>query len=135
MKDTKNLTMVSGDDLSGNKKIAIAAEFSALKEGINQNNELRDRLIESSDAVEDEAIKVIDAMGLAFDQKTESIEAMRSWRKTIVTESSQAINAINACAKAVAPEKLAELREFVDLVERLNKVDPNILVGKLFDGA
>jgi len=120
------------DSFLDHEKIAVNAEISAFDEAISGNLLLKKRMEESREAVTDEALKIIDAMGLAFDSKTESIEAMRSWRKTIISESTQATNAINALLKNVSSERLRQLKEIVDILERLNKLEPNLLVGKLF---
>jgi oligoribonuclease (3'-5' exoribonuclease) len=114
------------------EKIAINAEISGLDTALSGNLELKKRMEESSQAVTDEALKIIESMDLAFTSKSESIESMRSWRKTIVSESTQATNAINALLKNVSSEKLAQLKEIVLLLERLNKIEPNLMVGKLF---
>ena len=113
-------------------RIAFNSEISAFQEAIQQNNELLERLKDSRDAVESEALRIIDAMGFAFDQKNESISAMRNWRKTIVNEATQATNAVKALNKALSAERMDDLREFVEIIERLNKISPGILVGKLF---
>jgi oligoribonuclease (3'-5' exoribonuclease) len=114
------------------EKIAVNAEISGLDTALSGNLELKKRMEESSQAVTDEALRIIESMDLAFTSKSESIESMRSWRKTIVSESTQATNAINALLKNVSSEKLAQLKEIVLLLERLNKIEPNLMVGKLF---
>lgn len=120
------------EDMTDIHKIGTSAELSAYEEAIRQNNELLGRLKESRKAIEEEALGIIEAMGVAFDQKKESIESIRSWRKTIESESNIATNSINALLKNVTPERIQQLREIADIVERLNKIDPGILVGRLF---
>jgi len=114
------------------ENICINSEISAFDEAIKKNNELQRRMEESRLAVEREALKIIDAMSLAFDSKEESIAKMRAWKRTILSESKEVDVAVKSIVKSVSPKNLEQLRELVELVERLNKVDPNILVGKLF---
>lgn len=119
--------------MSDMHRIGTNAEISAFEEAIRQNNELLERLKESRKQVENEALRIIDAMGLAFDQKNKSIDEMRAWRKTIQLESQDAINQINNLMNKITPERISHLKEFVSVLERLNNINPGIIVGKLFD--
>ena len=120
------------DEMNDTQKIGTSSELSAYEEAIRQNNELLERLKESRKSVEDESLRIIDAMGIAFDQKAQSIETMRAWRKTIEMEAGAATNHVNALMKNVTPERIKMLREVADIAERLNKIDPGLLLGKLF---
>lgn len=120
------------DPVTDIHRVALNAEISAFNEGIKQNNELLQRLRDSRLAVEQEVMAVIDTMGVSFDQKKESIEVLRNWRKTIVNEATYATNAINALLKNVSDNRIKQLRELVELIERLNKIDPGMIVGRLF---
>lgn len=134
---TKNINNAEGlkpfEDWTGKDVMtaALNGELSAYEEGIKINNDLIKRLNESACLVTETTLNVIDAMGLAYDQKQESIDKLRSWRKTIEAEKIQAIAAIDAISRSITKEKLNELREFVEIAERLNKIDPNILLGRL----
>lgn len=102
-------------------KITLNGEISAFDEAIKQNNILKEQLEDSRNALVDELMLVIDAMGVAFDQRTEAIEKMRSFRKVIERECNQSINSIKELNNLLSNDRLASMREFVELIERLKK--------------
>jgi hypothetical protein len=114
-------------------QFAVNGELSAIEEAIRQNVELSKHLEDSANMLADQTMSVIDSMGLVFDQKKECIDKLRSWRKSIELEACQAGRAVDSISENLNQGKLAEFREFVELTERLNKINPGVLVGKLFE--
>ena len=117
--------------LKDHEKIGLNAEFSALEEGIAENNRLKEMLDDSCKAISASAMDILDSMMAAHDQKKESVAEIRSWRKTLESESGFASLAIKSLLSEIKPEKLAALKEFVDLMERLSKVPSSPLLSRV----
>ncbi len=120
------------DKLNDNEKISTGTELSALSEAIENNEALKIKLIETRVLLEEEAVKVINAMSLAYDAKEESINSMRLWRKTIVSEASAINTAIDQLIKNTSKQRVLDLREYANTLERLNNIDPGMIISKLF---
>lgn len=112
-----------------NNRLALNVESCPLSEGIAQNEQLLKRLNDTSKAIESASLQVIDDMALVFDQKRECVEKIRDWRKTIEGECKIITSALNTVAK-IDTEKLSDLKEMVDLLERMQNIKQNFLLEK-----
>lgn len=129
---TKTVSLASGKPTEVSDIVAAVAHLS-VTEGADANLVLIEHLRATNANVGDEILKSIDNMALVFDQKSESIEALRSWRKTVETECLMISAAVDSVMRKVTPERLSQLKELVVLLERLNAINPGLLVGRLFE--
>ena len=118
-------------ELDEMQEAALVSELTAYEEATRNNNEAHKRLQESREQLVEDAIDIADAMLIAFEQKSKSIEELRAWRTTIDRESKLVSISIGQILDKVNPEKIKCLSEYVDLIERLNKIENNELVNNL----
>ena len=121
----------SFDLLSEDEQSVFQAIASARGEAIVQNDMLLHELSGATKDLSDKALEVIDIMSLTFDQKNESIEKLRSWRKTIESETKQAAAAIKELDKLLTTDRLDGLSALVDLIQELNKIKTTDIINKL----
>ena len=119
--------------MSDAEKIAVNAKISAIKESIMQNESISSELQATVKLVEDRALEVVEAMSIVFESKKQSLDSLREWRKTIERESTSIQSAVVMITKTITSEKINQLREVVELLERLNKIEPNMITSRLFN--
>lgn len=110
-----------------NQMIGVNAELSALEEGISNNIELRKKLEESTAFVEDQALKIIQAMGVAFDTKNESIEKLRAYRVNVAKEVGDITQAMTRLREVTNDKTMQhtmqQMKEFLDVCERISSLE------------
>lgn len=122
------------EKLTLTQKAAINSESCYALEAIAQNKQILKNLDETTKELAIKACDVIDAMALVHDQKIESINKLREWRKTIESECLLAKSAASQLLGIITPEKLNELKQVVELLERLNSVKPSPILSKILCG-
>lgn len=120
-------------DHSFDDRLAFATNAKAIEAAIQANRDILTELEETSSQITDKSIELIDDMGGVFKSKSEHVAALRSWRKVVEIEVREIEVSIKRITSALSKDKIEGLREFVSLVERLNKIEPNAVVKKMFN--
>lgn len=97
------------------EKIAMNAAISAIADGTATNRKLAEFLAQSRAIVEDEAIQVIDAMKLAFDDKSEKLRTLRAMVEQVSSESAFMKTALNSVST-----KTREIEQLTTAIDSLN---------------
>ena len=118
---------------SEQERIAFVSNNHAIERAVLNNKEILSLLETTKDAVTDQCISIIDDMGSVFKTKAESISELRAWRKTIEQESKHIEFAIKRITDSLSKDKISALSEFVSLIERLNQIEPNAVIDRIFD--
>ena len=110
---------------------ALTTELTAYEEATRNNNEAHKRMEETKEVLLNDVVDISDTMLIAFEKKAESIKKLRDWRATIERESKLVDISIAKITDKITPEKIKFLREYVELIERLNSIEENPLVTSL----
>ncbi len=95
--------------------IAMNTATSAVADGAATNRKLAEFLMQTRALVEDEAVQVIDAMKLAFDEKGEKLRALRAVTEQVSSEAAFMKTALNTVAT-----KTKEIEQLTMAIDSLN---------------
>jgi hypothetical protein len=112
--------------LSPREDLAVTAEFSAYEEALKTNLELAAQMVSTRQRLNDEAVLIIDAMGLALDSKKETLEKLRDFKSTVIREVSEVTAALSRLKELTSDkamkEQTAQLKEYLLVCEKFSQL-------------
>lgn len=97
----------------------LSSEISAYEDLLAKSLQLKERVVETTDALQAAYSGVIAAKHVFEEIKKENIEELRLFRQTIVRECGEVSSTVKHMRSSLDGKSLSDLREYVELCERM----------------
>ena len=104
---------------------AISQELSSLEEQMRYANDLKAKIAEATLDLKKSYLGLISAKDEFYLIKKENIEEIRSYKFAVASEAQQIESAIKKMSSAVSHERVNQLKEFVEICERMQALRAN----------